>query len=355
MGRYSDGPADGFEFLGLGEPSQPVVAPAQPGTAPLTRREAREREGGAPPMPAAERAAVRPTSGAELLFPEQVALRQPTRATPHPARRTVVVVPAPAKRSKPKRPRGRGQVSRELRRRRGPSASSKLVSLVAMLFAAALLVGMSVPANAFMSGVSPLASITGAVDAGVTQGVDVSASAAPSSISRDSFSVISYQDLMVASYGVRAGTFTPTTGSIRWPFPYSVPISDGWGPRPAPCDGCSTYHQGVDFTPGTGTPIYAIADGVVEEHSGDSDFESFGNHVILQHSIPGQNVESLYAHMITGSSTLQPGDHIKVGDFIGLVGETGSAVGAHLHFEIHIDKVPVDPFAWLLANTTNVP
>ena len=111
----------------------------------------------------------------------------------------------------------------------------------------------------------------------------------------------------------------------------------------------------MDFTPGTGTPIYAIADGVVEEHSGDSDFESFGNHVIIQHAIPGQNVESLYAHMITGSSTLQPGDHIKVGDFIGLVGETGSAVGAHLHFEIHIDKVPVDPFAWLQANATNVP
>jgi murein DD-endopeptidase MepM/ murein hydrolase activator NlpD len=123
----------------------------------------------------------------------------------------------------------------------------------------------------------------------------------------------------------------------------------------APCDGCSTFHQGVDFTPGTGTPIYAIADGVVEEHSGDSGFDSFGNHVIIQHNIPGQNVESLYAHMITGSSTLQVGDAIKVGEFIGLVGDTGSSVGAHLHFEIHIDKVPVDPFAWLEANTTNVP
>ena len=354
MGRYSVGPGDGFEFLGLVEPAQPSVA--APGTAPLTRREARERESGAVPTPAAQPTSVRPTSGAELLFPEYLAQRQPTPEAPQPVRRTVVVVPAPTRRAKAKRPRGRAGVSRELSRSpRRSHASSRVGSLVALLFAGAILVGMSVPANAFMSGASPLASVTGVVDAGVAQGVDVSASAAPTTISRDGFAVISYQDLMVASYGVRAGTFTPTTGSIRWPFPYSVPISDGWGPRVAPCNGCSTFHQGVDFTPGTGTPIYAIADGVVEEHSGDSDFESFGNHVIIQHNIPGQNVESLYAHMITGSSTLQPGDHIKVGDFIGLVGETGSAVGAHLHFEIHIDKVPVDPFAWLLANTTNVP
>jgi murein DD-endopeptidase MepM/ murein hydrolase activator NlpD len=247
-------------------------------------------------------------------------------------------------------------VARDLRRPpRRAKASSKVGSLVALLFAGALLVGMSVPANAFMGIASPLASTTSVADPGAAQGVDVSASAAPSTVSRDGFSVVSYKDLMVQAYGIRTGTFTPTIGAIRWPFPYSVPISDGWGPRVAPCDGCSTFHQGVDFTPGTGTPIYAIADGVVEEHSGDSGFDSFGNHVIIRHNIPGQNIESLYAHMITGSSILQVGDAIKVGDFIGLVGDTGSSVGAHLHFEIHIDKVPVDPFAWLEANTTNVP
>ena len=236
------------------------------------------------------------------------------------------------------------------------SNGSKFLSLGALLFAGALLVGMSVPANAFISAAAPVAATTtlasSTTETEPAQDVDVSADADPSTISRDNFSVVSYQELMEAA-GHTGGTFTPTTGSIRWPFPYTVPISDGWGPRVAPCDGCSTFHQGVDFTPGSGTPIYAVADGVVEEHSGDSDFESFGNHVVIQHSIPGQNVESLYAHMITGSSKLQPGDVVKVGDFIGLVGETGSAVGAHLHFEIHIDKVPVDPFAWLQANAVN--
>lgn len=232
-----------------------------------------------------------------------------------------------------------------------------------MLFAGALLVGTSLPANAFIVEGLPLASASTGTEYAATVGqaatvapqtMAVSADADPSVISRDSFSVISYQQRMAEAYGKRAYSFTPTTGYIRWPFPYSVPITDGWGPRVSPCRGCSTFHQGVDFVPGVGTPIYAIADGIVTEHSGDTSFGSYGNNVVIQHAIPGQNIETLYAHMITGSSTLQPGNHIKVGDFIGLVGETGSATGPHLHFEVHVDKVPVDPFAWLLANATNV-
>ena len=52
-----------------------------------------------------------------------------------------------------------------------------------------------------------------------------------------------------------------------------------------------------------------------------------------------------------GSSALQVGDQIEVGDFIGLVGQTGAATGNHLHFEIHVNEVQVDPFAWLQLNT----
>lgn len=221
-----------------------------------------------------------------------------------------------------------------------------------MLFAAALIVGMSVPANAFIGDAVRLAATDPVTDTSALQTVAVSADSDPTTVSRDSFSVISYQELMAAA-GHTGGTFTPTTGSIRWPFPYTVPVSDGWGPRVAPCGGCSTFHQGVDFTPGAGTPIYAIADGVVASHD-DTNY-GLGNNVMLSHVINGQNIDSVYAHMLTGSSSLQIGDQVKVGDFIGLVGDTGSSTGAHLHFEIHIDKVPVDPFAWLQANATNVP
>ena len=50
---------------------------------------------------------------------------------------------------------------------------------------------------------------------------------------------------------------------------------------------------------------------------------------------------------------LADGNTFKVGDFIGLVGDTGTSYGSHLHFELHVDKVPVDPFAWLTANAVN--
>ena len=57
--------------------------------------------------------------------------------------------------------------------------------------------------------------------------------------------------------------------------------------------------------------------------------------------------------MQSGSSPLVVGDPIKVGDFIGLVGNTGASYGAHLHLEIRIGDVPVDPFAWLSAHSVN--
>ncbi|MFZ2964979.1 MAG: M23 family metallopeptidase, partial [Rhodoglobus sp.] len=143
--------------------------------------------------------------------------------------------------------------------------------------------------------------------------------------------------------------YTATTGDVRWPFPYPVPITDQFGVRYI--DGGEEFHNGLDFVPGHGTPIYAIADGVVVTAT---ELQwSYGNHVIIQHNLGGVNVQSLYAHMASGSSPLKVGDIVKVGDFVGLVGDTGRAYGSHLHLEIHVDGVPVDPFAWLTANAVN--
>lgn len=234
--------------------------------------------------------------------------------------------------------------------RKRPGPGSKLMSLGALLFSGALLVGMSVPANAFMP--EGGATATSAVASNVRiQSLSVSEDAVAGASARDQFTVISYAQVLAAESGNISSDYTVTTGAVRWPFPYAVPISDGFGPRVAPCSGCSTQHQGVDFTPGAGTPIYAIADGVVQLHS-DTD-SGLGNHVILSHVINGVAVDSVYAHMQSGSSPVNAGDTVKVGDFLGLVGNTGASVGAHLHFEIHIDGVPVDPFAWLQANAVN--
>jgi murein DD-endopeptidase MepM/ murein hydrolase activator NlpD len=231
---------------------------------------------------------------------------------------------------------------------RGHSRAARAGSFGVMLAVGALLVAVSVPANALLSDASSLVVTTAAERPAQT--VEVASDAEVAAPVRDGYSVTSYAELLRAQYGNSAGAFTATTGAIRWPFPYSVPITDGFGQRPAWVSG-QAQHNGVDFTPGGGTPIYAIADGVVSMHIEESG--GLGNHVMIQHNIPGQNVESEYAHMQYGSSPLVVGEAIKVGDFIGLVGDTGNSYGAHLHFELHIDKVPVDPYAWLQANAVN--
>jgi murein DD-endopeptidase MepM/ murein hydrolase activator NlpD len=236
-------------------------------------------------------------------------------------------------------------------RSRGARAASTILSVSAMLFAGALLVGTSVPANAFMTFTEqslPQTSVSARSQA--AQAVEVPADAVVTPISREAFSVTSYSEVLKAKYGTRIFSFVPTTGTIRWPFQTSTTVSSGFGDRVAPCRGCSSHHNGVDFTPGMGTPIYAIADGVVKESTFGG---SFGQHVYLDHVINGQPVESVYGHMIQGSSPLVTGQTVKVGDFIGLVGSTGASTGAHLHLEIRPDGVPVDPFDWLQANATN--
>jgi murein DD-endopeptidase MepM/ murein hydrolase activator NlpD len=231
-------------------------------------------------------------------------------------------------------------------------AAGKLFSALAMLFAGALMIGTSVPANAFITG-SPSGSTIAAESAEPQeklpgQSVIVSADAAAPAAPRDAFTVMSYAEQLRLKYGNRSYSFKATTGAVRWPFPYAVPITDGWGERVSPCRGCSTFHQALDFTPGAGAPIYAIADGVVS-HAEVTD-GGLGNFVTIDHLINGVRIGSTYAHMQWGSSPLTVGSVVKVGDFVGLVGETGSAVGAHLHFELTVEGTKVDPFAWLTAN-----
>ncbi len=227
---------------------------------------------------------------------------------------------------------------------RARTVGSRWLSFGAMTFAAALAIGMSVPANAFNTGADLL--LAEVADAGPAQTVEVD-DLETSLAGRDGWSVTSWAEMLRARYGTRDFSYTVGTGAIRWPFPYAVPISSGFGERVAPCRSCSTYHQGLDFNPGYGAPIYAIADGVVTIV--DDGFTGFGNYVTISHQIDGETVSSTYAHMQRGSSPLVVGEEILVGDFIGLVGQTGQATGAHLHFEIQLNGVKVDPFAWLQA------
>jgi murein DD-endopeptidase MepM/ murein hydrolase activator NlpD len=155
----------------------------------------------------------------------------------------------------------------------------------------------------------------------------------------------------VASIGFRtASTYSNNPDSaVQWPFPVGVPISDGFGPRSSPGGIGSTNHKGVDFTPGQGKPISAVASGVVRLVNG-SDNGGLGVYVVVDHVIDGQNVSSWYGHMLSGSPVVTEGQAVVVGQQLGSVGNTGTSTGAHLHLEIHLDNTPVDPIAWLSAH-----
>ena len=236
-----------------------------------------------------------------------------------------------------------------------PKASwgRRLLSWGTVIATPLLFIGVSLPVNLFYATSDFTPAIAGDVAPGEpgsgSQSFTVASSdSSQGGVQRESWSVTSYAEVLRARYGSRNFSYsTSGTGNIRWPFPSAVPISSGFGDRVAPCRYCSSNHRGVDFTPGNGAPIFAIADGVVTtaEFGG-----GYGQYVYIEHEINGQRILSVYAHMQRGSSPLRVGEEIKVGDFIGLVGNTGTSTGAHLHFEIRINDEYVDPFAWLKEN-----
>jgi murein DD-endopeptidase MepM/ murein hydrolase activator NlpD len=228
--------------------------------------------------------------------------------------------------------------------------------VLAMTFAALMAVATSVPANALMSTsdvqAQLIAAKVAAIPAGKTQAiVGDGDGAAPAQVSHDGYTVTSAEQVAARSNMRTANTFTnDPRGTIQWPFPVGVPISSGFGARSAPTEGASTYHQGVDFVPGAGTPIQIIADGVVRQVFPNND-NGCGVHAVIDHIIKGQLVSSVYCHMQVGSLRVAAGQQVKVGDIVGRVGNTGVSTGAHLHFEIRLNGTQaVDPIIWLKAN-----
>jgi murein DD-endopeptidase MepM/ murein hydrolase activator NlpD len=131
---------------------------------------------------------------------------------------------------------------------------------------------------------------------------------------------------------------------VQWPLAADTTISSFFGYRS--CEGCSTMHSGIDFTPGAGVPIEAIADGVVVGSSVADG--SWGVHVTIEHDIDGVTFRSAYAHMQSGSMTLELGDTVTRGQVIGRVGNTGQSYGAHLHFVIQTaDGTFINPLPWM--------
>lgn len=130
---------------------------------------------------------------------------------------------------------------------------------------------------------------------------------------------------------------------VNFPFREPVRLTDGFGYRSYPV---AQFHDAQDFAAPAGTPISAIADGIVLESGFASDGCGYG--VKLEHEIGPHTVTSRYCHMLDDSTGLSVGDEVKMGDLVGPVGSTGLSFGPHLHLAIRVDDEPVDPIPFLL-------
>lgn len=206
----------------------------------------------------------------------------------------------------------------------------------------ALLVSTSLPANAFQGAVAEDGATPVVVE---KQSVTVQAKAVETAVTRDGYTVAKPppppKPKVVQAATVVGSYSNNSNGTIQWPFP-SSPIASGYGPRGG------SFHYGIDMFPGGGTPIGAIADGVVTHAGAGSG--GWGNYVTVESNINGQVVQSLYAHMRWGSIGVAAGQQVSVGQFLGAVGDTGRAYGEHLHLELKVNGANVDPYAWLQAN-----
>jgi murein DD-endopeptidase MepM/ murein hydrolase activator NlpD len=96
-------------------------------------------------------------------------------------------------------------------------------------------------------------------------------------------------------------------------------------------------HNGVDYAAASGTPVYAVGDGVIRRAGNGG---GYGNVVDIAHS---RGYLTRYAHLRGFAPGIRAGARVKQGDVIGYVGMTGLATGPHLHYEFHSNGRPVDP------------
>jgi len=338
------------------------VVPQTSVSVPMTRRQLRanfeagreERTRLTPPVTAESTrasttasAATTPTAGPSASPAEPVTRRSSRRAQAPKASAASLTTPP---RSAP--PRGISAYrAGSLKRRR---TAARFLSMTAMVFIAAIAVATSVPANALLSA-ADVDALNGAQGQDVVSaaqgGQSVEASGENVVAGRDGVSV-SAAEPVKAYTDVSSNRITPivpnSTGPILWPFPTQVPFTDSFGPRA----GLWTYggytgnfHTGLDFDPGYGTPIRAVADGIVAEVSANL----CGTAVVISHNVKGEKFDSEYCHMVSGSPTVSVGQSINAGTIIGNVGSTGMSTGPHLHLEIHVSGNAIDPLGFLQA------
>jgi murein DD-endopeptidase MepM/ murein hydrolase activator NlpD len=135
--------------------------------------------------------------------------------------------------------------------------------------------------------------------------------------------------------------------SLPTMLPASGVFSSPFGERVHPVSGARRMHTGVDIAAPTGTPILASSAGTVVFAGRKG---GYGNCIEIDH---GYGYHSLYGH--ASKLVSKVGDVVERGQEIALVGSTGVSTGSHVHFEVIVDSMKVDPIPFLVQGGTPAP
>ena len=122
----------------------------------------------------------------------------------------------------------------------------------------------------------------------------------------------------------------PTKGWLSSRFAYRI----------SPFTGRKEFHRGIDISSRMSAPIIAPANGVVAIVRWD---RLSGKVIRINH---GYGLKTVYAHL--SKALVKKGQYVKRGETIALVGNTGRSTGPHLHYEVHLKKVPTNPLRYIL-------
>ncbi|MCT9002944.1 M23 family metallopeptidase [Microbacterium memoriense] len=250
--------------------------------------------------------------------------------------------------------------------RPGRSTAHPMRSFLTVTAVAGLVATVAIPAFAAGTGTPAEAVTLQQVAAENAQSLVVASEATPEALARDSYSATTPEEIQskkdeeaakaaAAARIAAAAASTASNFSATYSGAIALSIASS-GSVVRPLTSFNSFgtpyagHKGTDYMADRGTPIYAIADGVVVESAESS--SGWGVYVKIAHNINGTTVTSLYAHMSYGTRRVTVGQSVTAGQLIGQVGDTGRAFGTHLHLEIYVSGSWVNPESWLQANVS---
>jgi murein DD-endopeptidase MepM/ murein hydrolase activator NlpD len=141
----------------------------------------------------------------------------------------------------------------------------------------------------------------------------------------------------IITYFEEQRSLLASTPAIR---PTQGSVTSNFGYRTSPFSGLREFHKGYDIAANHGAPILATASGTVSlsEYNG-----LFGNTIEINH---GHGIVTRYSH--ASKLLKKPGTFVKRGEIIALVGDSGRSTGPHVHYEVHLNGIPVNPENYML-------